>query len=207
MTNSSARVLEFESLREMLRGYAASDLGRARMAALVPSVELAWIQNQHQLTAEIREFRRLGGGFEFVGLTQLSDLLEKARISGAALETTEIRDVITAVDRAAEWREIAFNPPQGMKQEWTAVRQLSSGIADFTDFLRGFRNKILPDGTLDDRASTVLASVRREIEKQKRSIQESLRGQLRRLAEGDALQEEVVTIRGDRFVIPVKAEH
>jgi DNA mismatch repair protein MutS2 len=207
MTNSSARVLEFESLREMLRGYAASDLGRARVAALAPSVDLAWIQNQHQLTAEIREFRRVGGGFEFAGLTQLSDLIEKARISGAALETTEIRDVITAVDRAAEWREIAFNPPQGMKQEWAAVRQLSSGIADFTEFLRTFRNKILPDGTLDDRASPALASVRREIEKQKRSIQESLRGQLRRLAEGDSLQQEVVTIRGDRFVIPVKAEH
>jgi DNA mismatch repair protein MutS2 len=207
MTNSSARVLEFESLREMLRGYAASDLGRARVAALAPSVELAWIQNQHQLTAEIRDFRRVGGGFEFAGLRQLSNLLDKARISGAALETTEIRDVITAVDRAAEWREIAFNPPQGMKQDWTAVRQLSSGIADFTDFLRGFRNKILPDGTLDDRASPALASVRREIEKQKRAIQESLRGQLRRLAEGDSLQEEVVTIRGDRFVIPVKAEH
>jgi DNA mismatch repair protein MutS2 len=207
MTNSSARVLEFEPLRDMLRGYAASDLGRARVAALAPSVDLAWIQNQHQLTAEIREFRRVGGGFEFAGLTQLSDLLEKARISGAALETTEIRDVITAVDRAAEWREIATNPPQGMKQEWTAVRQLSSGIADFTEFLRTFRNKILPDGTLDDRASPALASVRREIEKQKRSIQESLRGQLRRLAEGDSLQQEVVTIRGDRFVIPVKAEH
>jgi DNA mismatch repair protein MutS2 len=207
MTNSSARVLEFESLREMLRGYAASDLGRARVAALVPSVDLAWIQNQQQLTAEIREFRRVGGRFEFAGLTQLSDLLEKARISGAALETTEIRDVITAVDRASEWREIAFNPPQGMKQEWAAVRQLSSGIADFTEFLRTFRNKILPDGTLDDRASPALASVRREIEKQKRSIQESLRGQLRRLAEGDSLQQEVVTIRGDRFVIPVKAEH
>jgi DNA mismatch repair protein MutS2 len=207
MTNSSARVLEFESLREMLRGYAASDLGRARVAALSPSVDLAWIQNQHQLTAEIREFRRVGGGIEFAGLMQLSDLHEKARIAGAALETTEIRDVITSVDRAAEWREIAFNPPQGMKQEWAAVRQLSSGIADFTEFLRTFRNKILPDGTLDDRASSALASVRREIEKQKRAIQESLRTHLRRLAAGDALQEEVVTIRGDRFVIPVKTEH
>jgi DNA mismatch repair protein MutS2 len=207
MTNSSARVLESESLREMLRGYAASDLGRARVAALAPSVDLAWIQDQHQLTAEIREFRRVGGGFEFAGLTQLSDLLERTRISGAALETTEIRDVITAVDRAADWREIAFNPPQGMKQEWTAVCQLSSGIGDFAEFLRAFRNKILPDGTLDDRASPALASVRREIEKQKRAIQESLRGHLRRLAEADSLQEEVVTIRGDRFVIPVKAEH
>src|SRR3984893_4499581 len=93
-----------------------------------------------------------------------------------------------------------------MKQEWTAVRRLSSGIADFTEFLRGFRNKILPDGTLDDKASPQLASIRREIEKQKRGIQESLQAHLRRLAEGGAVHDELITIRGERFVIPVKAE-
>src|ERR1700730_776129 len=93
-----------------------------------------------------------------------------------------------------------------MKQEWTAVRRLSSGIADFTEFLRGLRNKILPDGTLDDKASPQLASIRREIEKQKRGIQESLQAHLRRLAEGGAVHDELITIRGERFVIPVKAE-
>src|SRR5207253_373552 len=82
----------------------------------------------------------------------------------------------------------------------------SGGIADFTDFLRAFRNKIRPDGTLDDRASQELARIRREVEKQKRLIQESLRSYLRRLAEGGAVQDELVTIRGERFVIPVKAE-
>ena len=72
--------------------------------------------------------------------------------------------------------------------------------------MRYFRNKILPDGTLDDRASPELARIRREIEKQKRTIQESLRAYLRRLSEGGAVQEELVTIRGERFVIPVKME-
>ena len=207
LKNTSPRVLEFDTLRELLRGYASSDPGRARVMALEPSGDVEWIRKQHQLTAEIREFRRAGGNFDFAGLVDVSPLLQKAHISGAALETLEIRDVITAVDRAAEWREIAFKPPQGMKQDWTAVRELSLSIADFTAFLRSFRNRILPDGKLDDRASADLAGIRREIEKQKRLIQESLRSHLRRLAEGDSLQEEVVTIRGERFVIPVKAEH
>jgi DNA mismatch repair protein MutS2 len=207
MKNSSARVLEFDVLRELVRGYAASDLGRVGLAGLAPSVDIAWIQNQQQLTAEIREFRRVGGSFEFAGLIDVSRLLEKSRISGVALETLEIRDVITVVDRAAEWREIVLNPPQGMKRDWEAVRRLSSAIADFTGFLRAFRNKILPDGTLDDRASPELASIRRDIEKQKRAIQQSLQSYLRRLSEGGAAQEEVVTIRGERFVVPVKAEH
>src|SRR5258708_7087224 len=145
MTNNSARVLEFDALRELLRGYTASDLGRARVSDLAASTDLAWIQNQQRLTAEVREFRRAGGSFNFFGLMQISELLEKASISGVALEALEIVGVTTVVERAAEWREIALRPPQGMREEWTAVRRVSAGIADFNEFLRGFRNKILPD--------------------------------------------------------------
>jgi DNA mismatch repair protein MutS2 len=93
-----------------------------------------------------------------------------------------------------------------MKLEWTAVAQLSTGIIDFAEFLRAFRNKILPDGTLDDKASPALSRIRREMERQRRSIQESLRSYLRKLAEGGTVQEELITIRGERFVIPVKVE-
>src|SRR5207244_6783379 len=65
---------------------------------------------------------------------------------------------------------------------------------------------IAPDGTLDDRAAPELAAVRREVEKQKRAIQESLRAYLRHLSGEGTLQEEFVTIRGERFVVPVKTE-
>jgi DNA mismatch repair protein MutS2 len=206
LAHTSARVLEFESLRYLLRGYTSSPLGQARIEVLAPSTDRAWIEIQQQLTGEIREFRRVGGHFDFSALLDINHLVQKSRIAGAALETAEIRDVLLVVDRAAEWREIALSPPAAMKIEWKAVPRLSSGIADFTQFLRGFRNKILPDGTLDDRASPELARIRREIEKQRRLIQESLRGYLRRLAEGGAVQDELVTIRGERFVIPVKVE-
>src|SRR5579864_6567387 len=206
LTHTSARVLEFDSLRDLLRGYTSSPLGQSLVARLAPSTDRDWIENQQQLTSEIREFRRVGGRFDFSGLLAVTKLVEKSRIAGAALETTDIRDLVLVVDRAAEWREIALNPPAAMKIEWKAVALLSSGIADFTEFLRAFRNKILPDGTLDDKASPELARIRREIEKQRRSIQDSLRSYLRRLSEGGAVQDELVTIRGERFVIPVKVE-
>ncbi len=206
LIHSSARVLEFESLLDLIRGYGSSPLGRERAAALAPSVDRRWIENQHQLTSEIREFRRVGGRFEFSGLLDITTQVEQARIDGAVLETTEIRDVVLVIDRAAEWRQIALSPPAAMKIAWTAVAELSSGIIDFTEFLRGFRNKIQPDGTLEDRASPELGRIRRDIERQKRAIQESLRGYLRRLAEGGAVQDELITIRGERFVIPIKIE-
>ena len=206
VTNSSARLLEFETLRDLLSGYSASPLGQRRIAELLPSLDRAWIETQQQLTTEIREYRRGGGRFEFAGLPEIKKLIEKSRIAGAALETTEIRDVVLVADRAAEWSEIVRQPPAAMRSDWAAVSALSHGIQDFTAFLRAFRNKILPDGTLDDRASPELSRFRREIEKQKRQIQESLRGYLRKLAEGGTVQDELITIRGERFVIPVKVE-
>jgi DNA mismatch repair protein MutS2 len=206
VAHTSSRLLEFETLRDLLAGYASSPLGQRRIAELLPSLDHAWIETQQQLTTEIREYRRVGGRFEFAGLPEVRTLIEKSRIGGAALETTEIRDVVLVADRGAEWREIVRQPPAAMRSEWTAVAALSAGIQDFTGFLRAFRNKILPDGTLDDRASPELSRIRREIEKQKRQIQESLRGYLRKLAEGGTVQDELITIRGERFVIPVKVE-
>jgi len=206
VTHTSSRLLEFEASRDLIAGYTSSPPGRTRVDELQPSIDRRWIENQQQLTAEIREYRRVGGRFEFAGLPEVKKLIEKSRIAGAALETTEIRDIVLIADRASEWREIVHQPPAAMRSDWTAVVALSAGILDFTNFLRHFRGKILPDGTLDDRASPELSRIRREIEKQKRQIQESLRGYLRKLAEGGTVQDELITIRGERFVIPVKVE-
>jgi DNA mismatch repair protein MutS2 len=206
LTHTSSRLLEFDILRELLGGYASSPLGQRRIAELRPSLDRSWIETQQQLTTEIREYRRVGGRFEFTGLPEVKTLIERSRISGAALETLEIRDVVLVADRASEWRQIVRQPPAAMRSDWTAVAALSAAIQDFTAFLLAFRNKILPDGTLDDRASPELSRIRRDTEKQKRQIQESLRGYLRRLAEGGTVQDELITIRGERFVIPVKVE-
>ncbi|MGZ4787075.1 MAG: endonuclease MutS2 [Terriglobales bacterium] len=215
LQHASSHVLEFEQLRDVVRGYASSPLGRARVAALEPTADREWIERQHRLTAEIREFLKAGARFEFAGLTDVRTLLEKARIQGAALEPEELRKVLAVVGRADEWTTVAKSPPSHMRAPahaertgslWPAVSELSRQITDFTDLLQNFRNKILPDGTLDDHASPELARIRREMEKQRRHIQQSLQGYLRRLSEGDTLQDELVTIRGERFVIPVKVE-
>jgi len=206
LLHTSATALEFDRLREMVRGCCQSELGRQAVAALAPTTDAEWIERQQQLTAEVRNFMRAGGRFDFGALTDPSQLVLRARISGATLETTELRDAILLVDRAAEWRETAMHPPQAMREPWPAIEELSADVEDFTPLLHYFANKLSPDGTLDDNASPALASIRREIEKQRRGIQNSLRGFLRRLSEGDTLQDELVTMRGDRFVIPVKTE-
>ena len=206
LAHSSERILEFDQFRSWLGTFAQSELGRDRIAALEATTDRTWIEAQHQLTAEIRSFLRAGGHFDFAGLTDPGDLLDKAQIHGAALELPEIRSVLFIADKAAEWREISLHPPAELKSEWPAVRELSARLVDFSELLSYFANKVLPDGTLDDRASPELARIRRETEKQRRHIQHTLQGYLRKLAEGGAVQDELVTIRGERFVIPVKIE-
>ncbi len=202
----SSRVLEFNTFLEVLSMYVSSSLGKARASALVPTDDRDWITRQQQLAEEARRFLASGSRFDFSGLFDAQTLMAKARIPGAMLEIDELRDTLLLVDKASEWREIALNPSAAVQESWREMRELSQDIADFTPLLRFFRNKILPDGTLDDRASSELTRIRRDVEKQKRLIQESLRGYLRHLSEGGAVQEELVTIRGERFVIPVKTE-
>jgi len=206
MQHTSDRVLEFDHLRELLAVYAASPLGQQRIASLTPSRDRQWIERQQLLTEELRGYLRNGGRFDFHGMHDPTALLNKSRIQGAALELTEIRDVLLLADRAAEWREIVLHPPVAIEAKWDAVRELSQNVADFTELLRYFRNEILPDGTLDDRASPELSRIRRDIDRQRHAIQQSLQSYLRRLADGGAVQDELITIRGERFVIPVKVE-
>ena len=205
LTHTSATVLEFDAFRELLHGYTQSELGGIRVRELAPTTDREWIEREQRLASEVREYLRASGRFDFGGLTECRKLIEKARIQGAALEIEEIRTILLLAERAAEWREIVLAPPV-MRAPWQTVEELSRPLADFRDFLNYFNNKLLPDGSLDDRASSELSRIRREIEKQKRNIQESLRSYLRRLSEEGTAQDELITIRGERFVIPVKIE-
>src|SRR4051812_8657516 len=136
LQHTSARVLEFDSVREMLRGYAQSDLGKAKIAALEPTSDREWITRQQQLTEEVRRYWRTGSRFEFAGLHDLKTQLEKSRIGGAALELEEIRDILLLADRAQQWRETGLHPPASMRADsddagpWPAVEELTRGIID-----------------------------------------------------------------------------
>src|ERR1051326_8680046 len=81
----------------------------------------------------------------------------------------------------------------------------AQSIGDFRALLRELDGKILPDGSLADNASVALARLRRDIERQKKAIQESLERFLKAHRDEGVLQEEFVTIRNERFVVPIVA--
>jgi DNA mismatch repair protein MutS2 len=208
LRESSAAALEWTRLRDHIAGRTFSPLGRAWVLAIEPCADLAWIDQQQQRTAELRTMLARGGSFEFRGLFDPTELLDKAHIDGAALESTEIRDLLAVVERVAAWRNLIDPPPNGTHYEWPGIAALSASLLDYdlAPLLRLLRGKIEPDGSLNDDASPELRRIRRAMERQHRAIEESLRKSLRSLSEGGSAQDELITIRGDRFVIPVKAE-
>ena len=208
LRESSAAALEWPRLRDHLAGRTVSPLGRSWILALEPSADLTWIDLQQQRTAELRAMLTRGGSFEFHGLFDPTVLLDKARIDGAALESTEVRDLLAVVERVAAWRNLINPPPNSTRYEWPGIVELSSPLLDhdLAPLLRQLRGKIEPDGSLNDDASPELRRIRRAMERQHRAIEESLRKSLRGLSEGGSTQDDLITIRGDRFVIPVKAE-
>lgn len=200
--------MQWEALRERLAAGARSPLGRAWVLALEPSADVEWIDQQQQRTAEMRRLVVGGNGFEFKGLADPTELLDKARIEGSALEPMELMAMLEIAERVEAWRQLQLAPPTSVRDKWPAMEALSEPLRahDLGNLLRLLRGKIEADGSLSDDASPELRRIRRALERQHRAIEDSLRRALGKLSEGGSTQDDLITVRGERFVIPVKAE-
>jgi DNA mismatch repair protein MutS2 len=207
LAEASSCALEWPRLREHIAGRTASPLGRAWVQALEPCADRVWIEAQQQRTGEVRDLLTGGGSFDFHGMFDPTELLEQARIEGTALETLQINALLTVVERVAAWRALLISPT-GRARVWPGIVGLSAMLVehDFAPLLHALRGKIEPDGSLSDDASHELRRIRRAMERQHRAIEESLRKSLRALVSEGSTQDELITVRGERFVIPVKAE-
>ena len=208
VSDFSRVTLEWESLLALLSQYATAVVTREWLAALVPSTSLAWAGAQHALTAEMRVCLASGVRPTLGGLIDPGTLLAKARIPGTALEAAELLPLLGLGDDVVAWFAAMEEPPEDLASRIPALRAMVEPLRgnQLASLLRSLRARMNPDGTLADDASPDLRRIRREVERQQRAIEVSLRQALRRFAGEGSTQEDVITIRGERFVIPVKAE-
>ncbi|MGC2403917.1 MAG: Smr/MutS family protein [Acidobacteriaceae bacterium] len=205
----SGEPLEWGRLLELVASFAQSRVAREWLLNLAPTHDRVWIEREHDLVSEMRLLLGKGIAPALGGLFDPTMLTDKARIQGALLEPEEIRDLLFLVDNIAGWQAIIAQPPEalaGLIAGLTALSELPPG-ARLSELARSLRSRLNPDGSLSDDASADLRRIRREIERQQKVIEDGLRSTLRRLSEGGSTQEDLITIRGERFVIPVKAEH
>jgi DNA mismatch repair protein MutS2 len=199
--------LEWEPLLALVSGFAASPVGRQAILDLKPSTDEAWIAGQHQLTGELRLLLEEQTSIPVGGLFDPTQHAAKAQIPGAALEANELQAIARLANDVASWQSLLQSPPARLVGKLFGLSQLSSALTgSLRPLAESIERTIQPDGSLADNASPELGRIRREQERQQRVIEESLRATLRKLASEGAAQEELITIRGDRFVIPVRAE-
>ncbi len=208
VSDCSRSALEWDRFLTLLSGYAQSAIGRDWLLSLLPSSDRNWIGRQHSLVAEMRLLLNEGVRPSVTSLFDPTDLLAKSRIEGAALEAEEIRRVVNLAEDISAWAALLAQPPSAVADALPELQSLTADLltTSLTPLVESLRARILPDGSLTDDASPELRRIRREMDRQQRAIEESLRSALRRFAEGGSTQDDLITIRGERFVIPVKAE-
>jgi DNA mismatch repair protein MutS2 len=199
--------LEWESLLALVASYASSPVGRQAILDLRPSTDQEWITTQHQLTGELRLALEEQVSIPVGGLFDPTNLAARAQIPGAALEASELQAIARLANDVASWQALLREPPMCLVGKMPGLSAISSAL---TSSLRALaetiERTIQPDGTLADNASPELNRIRREQERQHKVIEESLRSALRKLSGEGATQDDVITIRGERFVIPVRSE-
>jgi DNA mismatch repair protein MutS2 len=199
--------LEWEPLLALVAGFSASPVGRQAILDLKPSTDKAWIAHQHQLTGELRLILAEQISVPLGGLFDPTQHAAKAQIPGAALEANELQAVARLANDVASWQSLLQSPPARLVGKVPGLSALSAALTtSLRPLAETIERTIQPDGTLADNASPELNRIRREQERQQRQIEESLRAALRKLSSDGATQEDLITIRGDRFVIPVRVE-
>src|ERR1700723_3760850 len=208
----SAEVLEFESLRALLGRYVSSPMGHRELAKIEPHSDGARLEADLAEAGEAIAYLRLAARpqpaargaairVDFGGLPDTEAAVHKLHIEGASLDPKEIFDVFALLDRAADAKSVL----SAAAERFPRLGRRALTIGDFRALLKELDGKILPDGSVSDHASVALGTLRRDIERQKKSIQESLERFLKAHREEGVLKEEFVTIRNERFVVPLIA--
>src|SRR5580704_7759765 len=201
MSRTTQEVLEFDKLRELLRLRTTCAPGRRFMAGLEPGQDRAALEGGFALIREAREWLRAERELGFGALADPVGWLERLEAPGAVLEAADFLDAGSLLETSSWLR-------QQFREEATKFPLLAArcaGLADFRELQAAIKRCILPNGEISDDASNTLRRIRVSLVQTRDSIQKALKQILRsRQAEAG---EDYVTLRNERFVIPVRSEH
>jgi DNA mismatch repair protein MutS2 len=201
MSRTAQDVLEFDKLRELLRLRTTCAPGRRVIDGLSFSRNRGELDNAFALIREAREWLRLARELGFGALADPPAWMARLEAPGVGLEAAEFLDAGSLLETSG-WLKQQFRE-DAVKFPLLAARAASLG--DFRDLQAAIRRCVLPNGEISDDASSALRRIRASIQQTRDSIQKTLQ-QILRSRQGES-GEDYVTLRNDRFVIPVRSEH
>lgn len=196
--------LEYHKIRQRLEEHAATSLGKSRAEAVTPSSDFEEVKRLLQATDEAFKVDRLKGGAPFGGIRDVRMALNRARI-GSTLGASELLDIANTIAGGRKLKRFLLamheNEPIPLLAEFAepvsenrAVEEkIKSCIDDQADIL--------------DSASPELARIRQELRTSESRARDKLEQMIRTPSIQKMLQDSLITIRGDRYVIPVKQEY
>jgi len=202
MHSQSFEILEYDRLKALVERSAQTSMGAARVATLQPISSLAELQAALEAVAECVNLRNRGATLIFREIRDPQEELALLRVDNSVLEPAAMLSLKSLIDQAMSARAAILAEREVSPRLWTIVSNLPVELSRLSARVA---NKILPSGELDDRASPELARIRHDITVLRSRITRTLENVMRKSAE--AIQDELVTIRNERFVIPVKADH
>ena len=202
MNDQAFTTLEYQQLLSLIKRNAQTETGRRRVETLSPIDDAAALGRELAALAECVMLRNRGVRWTFNELSDPAETIARLHVEGAPLDTLALLQMARLCEQAMSARAAIYDERENASRLWQLVETLPR---DLNTLVARITNKILPDGELDDRASPELAGIRHEITTLRSRITRSLENLMRRSSE--AIQDELVTMRNDRFVIPIKADH
>ena len=206
MDNKSFRVLEFDKIIEILKTKASSSLGLHKIENLEPSYDFEEVQYRLQETTEAQSILIKRGHVNLGGIHDVLDKVKRAEI-GASLDPGSLLMVADTL-RAAR---VLSNSLSGDGEEedfnYPIIQSLATSLYIHREIEDAVYNAIVSEIEIADSASHTLRDIRRKIVQKNQSIRSKLNTIISSATYQKYLQDSIISMRGDRFVVPVKAEY
>lgn len=204
MDDKILHTLEYRKILNKLMQYTQTSMGRTAAEQLRPSADFEGVKQLLQATDEAANVDRLKGIPSFGGISDIRAALKRASIGGM-LGTTELLSVGNTIGGARRVKR--FLAAMHEEEKIESLFAMSDVLSEQKHVEDAIRLCIDENADVLDTASPELATIRRELRGGETRIREKLDSMIRSSSIAKMLQDQLVTIRGDRFVIPVKAEY
>lgn len=200
MNSEIEQILEFDKIKNEIKKYCASRLGKDLIDNLRPSDDIEQIKYLLSLCQEAKSIVAKYGGLPFEGLHDIRPALRVAEISGSMLEPEDLLKIASTVRVAENIRKFIDNIPD----EYPIIRQITQDLHTFKNLEETIYSCIAKDGEILDDASPELLRIRRRITTVRERITDHLESILRSPQYQPYIQESLITLRNNRYVIPIK---
>ncbi|WP_026693713.1 endonuclease MutS2 [Peribacillus kribbensis] len=205
MHHKALKTLEFNKIIEQLSTFASSSLGKDKAARLAPSSDFEEVIRLHEETDEAARIIRLRGNVPLGGIFDIKPHAKRAQIGGM-LSPSELNEIASTI-RAGR---ILVKFIEEMVENGTEIPRTASymdSIIALPELERPIIQAISDTGEVMDSASDKLKSLRTQLRTNESRVRERLESMIRSSSAQKMLSDAIITIRNDRFVIPVKQEY